>query len=449
MKRLLLAAATILCAAAASEHASAVVPARPENFPLSADEKAKILAAAEAGDTYAQYQMGEINDFWPGETPNYVEAIRWYEKAAHGNYPDDRVQQLKAFIAEHAHLYAEAQTGDAAKLYAFAIHTPHRATGLAGDDSKPHWLFQAAKAGSADAQAEVGELYFRAYYLRRSGQQSYGVETEEMGPPEDVTNPGFWDIPNFKGEADDTDIGNAILWLSKAAGAPGDKGWRAYDLGIAYLVQGPTFDPVKGRFWLGKALTLGPDIPASACQLDFTGSLELLPLADFSRLISVRQAPDYNAAMRCYRSTQPQRREAVWFMGYMYHRGLGTVRNDERAIQLLTDAQKTDYAPEALYELSLLYRDSPSIPHDRVKAYILVSEAINRIAYAPHSSCPGRDIYAEKAGETPAMREDQYHLYLTLSATQKAAADGYLNAEGIWSHSALPPPYPPITMPCV
>ncbi len=186
-----------------------------------------------------------------------------------------------------------------------------------------------------------------------------------------------------------------------------------------------------------------------ACELDFNGKLQL------NAAFNATAPKDYASAFACYASVQAYYPEAAWFMGYMAHRGLGTRRDDAKALLLLTAARKTVYAGRAEQELSLLYTDSDTVPHDPVKAVVLSTEAAYW-ASQPGSSCPWRS-HDQIAAD---MRDEQYDLAATaqkqfrqLNADQKNAVLVQIDQVRIPRGFLLPdpsqpPPSPPMWSPC-
>ena len=434
--------------AATAFPAQAMVPARENEFPMSAEAKARLRAEAESGNFLAREKMGELNSDWAGEVPDYVEAARWFDLAHNPGQAD----YYRGFIAEHARLYQQAQSGDAKALYDFAHHTPHNATGLAGDEPMPHWLLLAAQAGSVDAQSEIGQLYFRAAYVRHTGVHDDAEAAREryLSSWRNITDAAWSGEPlGFDGESAATDLPNAILWLNKAAQAGNAE--AAYALGLSYAVAGPTQDVAKARLWFNRVLEKTPAAPATACLLDFSGQLSMME-DDDGMFIALNDKADYPAALTCYGALQDSNPDAVFMMGYMAHHGLGTPRDDNRALALLGKARHGDDDVEAKYELGRLYLDSKAFPHDPVRAYIFLSEALDDLEKA-NEHCVGLPFPPRHVPPTGSLMstatDEQTALYKTLTKGQRNAADIYLRHEGIASHNPGPPTWPMPLTPCV
>ncbi len=429
--------------------AAAVAPAiaqvrtvQPNEIPLTEQQTSDLRAKAEAGDVHAQDGMGDLYYDWAGVTPNYIEAVRWYAMAAAQNddHATTRLKDISDFTARHAELYATAQSGDGAALYTFAYHQPHQATGLEGDAPTDHWLFMSGHAGYTQAQTDIGQSYFKAYYWRLSRAEQARLKTASPDDGlSDVDGTPLFDSVwlDFEGESLDTDLGNAIQWLDMA----GDQGGAEaeHDLGLAYLIKGPTFDPKKASLWLHKAQAADPSTDVGACELDFTGSLHDMPLdyVNETPLVDYDGPPDYAAALACYDSVKASDSNAGYFLGYMYHHGLGTERDDTRALPFLTAAANTErYGPEAEYDLSRLYRDSSTIPHDPEKAYVALNLALAGYAKgAPTDGCGWSTPSERRQGDAriDAMDEmvfDLATLFRSLTHAQRVAGDAELRAKG-------------------
>ncbi|WP_443750743.1 SEL1-like repeat protein [Asticcacaulis solisilvae] len=432
------AAALIVIAGLSAGPASAVVPALRNQVPMSAEAKAQLRARAEAGDPDAQMDMGLLYSDWYGQAPDYAEAIKWYrmigEKSSLHDGARAQIARLEAFIAEHKRLYGQAQDGDGQHLYAFALHLPHGATGLDGDAPMPHWMLKAAEAGHTGAQLRIGTLYFRAAYVRQSNAHDEVAATRQYEPyPYSATDRAYGGEPiGFDDETPEHDMPNAILWLGKAAGA-GDV-QAQYNLGIAYAARGPTQDVTKAGLWLHRALAAQPSLPLTACVLDFTGRLRLMTTgvdanADPVSMIAVDSRPDYAAAYACYGSARPGHPETAFYLGQMLHRGQGVPRDDNRAMIMLNRARNTIYEPDALYEMSLIYRDSRTIAHDPIRAYILMTRAIAAIRMRVVPSCSPGDAEADRSRRLPEMEADQTALYARLTKSQRLAVRNELKRE--------------------
>jgi len=365
----------------------AFVPAMRNQNPLRPEEKAAIQAGAEAGDHAAQRTLAEINTDWANEKPDYVAALSWYEKAADGseNTEDSaRMNALRQFNADHARLYEKAQGGDSQDLLTFAWHTPHMASGVAGDAPFAHWLLLAARAGSDKAQAQIGYLYLRAYYVRHSGRHNDTEAAREKSLGwkfGDFSRPIKLDEPiGFDDESLQTDISNAIYWLRKAA-ARGDA-LSQYNLGLAYAISGPTRDLEAASLWLHRALFLDPTLPVTACDLDLKGRIIAGPVDESGA------TPDVTAAFRCYNRVTTQHPGTYYVLGYMYHRGIGIGRDDRLALSWLRKAEAAPYwRPAAWHEIALLYGDSRIVGRDPVASVVLLAKS-QRLAYAPVSCGP-------------------------------------------------------------
>ncbi len=431
-------------------------PARENQIRKKPDEIAALRARAEAGDAAAAEEMGELYYDWAGVTPDYVEAAHWFHKAADEGYnpsfrygPSHYLDKIETFTTEHAALYAMAQSGDGKALYDFAQHTPHNATGLTGDAPKEHWFLLSARAGYGPGEAAIGSAYFNAYYRRRWDAVADG--TVVVGQPFGFDFVGYLgedgredDVPlNFEAEASDLDLSNAISWLDKAA--QGGNGWAAHELAMAYAVTGDASpgDPVKARDWLYKAANDNSTYAQEACELAFNGELDRMPIAPSGKpLVHFQTQPDYTMAFDCfsrYRDSYEMgsNDEAPYYLGRMYHRGLGVARDDAKALALLQPVADGygEYHLDAKYELSRIYRDSNTLPHDLEKAYLLLTEASERYGAYPFVNCYVTYSWLlhidHQAAAVAGLRREWADLSRQLAPHRRQALDRALDARGI------------------
>ena len=372
--------------------AGATLPAMPFQIPLAPGARAALESRAQAGDKTAQRALSEINTEWAGERPDYVAALYWYERAKANPAPatddyrfrglsDGDADLLRAFNAEHAALFARAQTGDAKALTDFAWHTPHKASGVAGDDQMAHWILLAARAGDHIAQAQIGYFYYRAFYVR--GDRAYHDATTNAyndaeaarekiyaGALGDVSERLRDDEPlGFDEESATNDVANAIFWFGKAAES-GDTRAR-YNLGLAYAIKGPTRDWVAASRWLHEALYADPTLPVTACDLDLSGDAKAGPEYEGGA------TPQLATAFACYDRVKAHHPGAYYMLGYLLHHGVGVPRDDARARGMLQKAATySDWRPRAMNELSHLYRDSPTLARDKAQAVVWLARAL-------------------------------------------------------------------------
>jgi len=185
--------------------------------------------------------------------------------------------------------------------------------------------------------------------------------------------------------------------------------------------------------WLIKAALDNADGEAmhDTCELAMTGTVTHMPLGTaWQPLVRFQQTPDYDAAFRCFGKYQAKygggwEDEAPFYIGYLYHRGLGTRRDDKRAIELLQPIAdgSGEFRLDAQYELSLIYSDSPTIQHDLEKAYVLLGRAASyygepqvgcfisyrQSLHLAHQRNAAQDLRAELVYLRPRLSRDQQH----------------------------------------
>jgi len=337
----------------------ALEPLPPNARPLSAKEKAQLLANAKSGQSLAQEQMGELYYDWAGVTPDYIEAARWFKLAA--DQGDIRalhyLETISDFTAEHTRLYSVALSGDAKAEYDFGIHQPHGATGLVGDQPTNYWLILAGKQNYVYAQDELGRRYFNDFI------------DHDWQPALSTTN-------------SQTDLENAILWSEKAAN--NDDYSAQYFVAQLYGLAGPTQNLDKLRYWLEQAAAQDkyPIDIELLCNLYFTGSIHThaANYSSYLARIELDGTPNFDKAFQCYQRLTGQYDENIYAyqLGYMYRYGKGTPHNDKKAIEEFTAAEQS---VEAKYELSLIYSEGRLLPRNLVLADTFLTQAIR--AWAP------------------------------------------------------------------
>jgi len=440
-------------------------PLPADKIPMTAAEIAALQTRANAGDVFAAELMGQLYYRWAGMKPDYVKAAQWFHKAADGGdtQAPDFLAKIDAFTAQHAVLYAAAQSGDAKALYDFGQHEPHNATGLEGDAPKEHWFLLSARKGYGPAELAIGTAYFGAYYRRRWEAEDAKRKTARGGEDGDYFGFDYVTVVHrqsdvavgFEGEGPYTDLPNAKDWLEK--GVQAGSAEAEYWLALAYGVEGPDKADMA-RDWLFKSADDGAGIDAAedACELAFTGGMARMPVGS-ARVPIVRfDGPrDYARAFGCYSRQYTSKigvddDVAAFSLGYMYHRGLGVSRDDARALALLQPLADGDgeYHYDADYELSLLYRDSPTIKHDLGKAYLLLAEAAEADNAAPQT-CGGMDYRSirhvrRRSATVAALRRDRDKLFQGFVPARGKALDDVLERRGIYPHPGVRPvPVPP------
>ncbi|MDB4391271.1 sel1 repeat family protein [bacterium] len=137
----------------------------------SCGEEKTVQERAEAGDAEAQYDLGHMYEYGYGKavTADYVEAVKWYRKAANQEYASAQYRLAHKYYhglkvpvdyAQAAELYRKA----AEQGYAPALNDLgamyYLGKGVPKDVVEgAKWYRKAAEQGEAKAQSNLGEMY--------------------------------------------------------------------------------------------------------------------------------------------------------------------------------------------------------------------------------------------------------------------------------------------------
>lgn len=422
-----------------------VAPAVARDLEIVSPEKiAAMKDQALHGDGMMASEVGDV--YFRGESvpADYIEAAKWYAIAkAHDGWDDNG--QIAEFTAEHQRLYTAAKGGDPAALVAFADHSPHNATGLDGDRPAGHWLLEAATKGSLPAAEELGDMYLEAYYRRSHDAARPAGET--IYNSYDGLNFLSLSPLDFDGESLETDLPNAIRWLTAGLdnSGPDDDEMAKIHLAMAYAMPGPTQDLGQTKIWLERAVK-GDWRDENMCAYFMGERVQDYYLGPGNNryLVDFQAAPDYDDALIC--ASGGRFYPGDYYLGYLYHRGLGTARDDVKAKAYLeTAVTNRERLPETRYELSRLYRDSDTVPHDPVMAFVLLRQAVN--SYAINDDrCPGAEVNARMTARGEALdglTAELAALRPTLSADEMAQAQAQLHKVYLADDDLVVPPRQP------
>jgi len=186
----------------------------------------EFLPLALAGGASAQYNLGLMYDTGRGVPQDYVEAAKWYRRAAEQGdtdaqynlgvmyakgkgVPQDYAQALTWF-------YRAAEQGDASAQYNLGLMYAH-GQGMPQDDAQAaQWYRRAAAQGHASAQHNLGVMYAQGQgvpqdyaqavqWFRRAAAQGHASAQGNLGLIYDT------------GKGVPQDYAQAYFWLSLAA----------------------------------------------------------------------------------------------------------------------------------------------------------------------------------------------------------------------------------------
>lgn len=142
-----------------------------------------LLAAAQAGDPAAAYELGVRHIDGRGAAQNLAEAARWLEQAAkHGLAPAqfrlatlyEKGQGVKKNLATARRLYTEAaEKGNAKAMHNLAVMLAEGADGKPDYKAAAEWFRKAAERGVADSQYNLAVLYARGIGVEQNLAESY------------------------------------------------------------------------------------------------------------------------------------------------------------------------------------------------------------------------------------------------------------------------------------
>ncbi len=321
---------------------------RAEDYGL--DKKAfDLYLKAASDDVNAQYKVAKYYErFYKGELNFYTldkeeaiwKAIDWYEKAA-----------------KQEHRYAQYRL--------FQIFS--RGEGVKKDlDKAMNWLKRAAENECAEAQLELGNLYYDDY--SKSDKQ---IDSDEK-------------------------IANVIKWYEKAADNGSNEAYGR--LGICYMMGfGVTKDKGKAeeyfhigadsgdrltQFWLAeyyRGNSEGEENSDKAFEYYKKAALQgfvkaELKLADCYR-DGIGTDQDFKEAFEWYREAAKDKdKEAQNNVGCMYRDGIGTDQDVTKALEWFKESEKQGYAP-AKWNLGIFYQKGMVVEKDLETAYELFLEA--------------------------------------------------------------------------
>ena len=183
-------------------------------------------AVALLGDPEAQMEMGEFYANGDGVVQDYVEAVKWYRKAAEQGYVEAQVTLAYCYYegsgvqqdyAEAVKWYRKAAEKGSAKAQ-FSLGACYEFSLGVGQDytQATKWYRKAAEQGHAEAQGFLGVCYYNALGVARDYHQAaqWYRKAAEQGVDEAQKNMGVC-YANGHGVAQD--YAQAMKWFRMAA----------------------------------------------------------------------------------------------------------------------------------------------------------------------------------------------------------------------------------------
>ena len=189
----------------------------------------KLLNAAIAGDSKAQFRIGRMHFHGKGVNKNYGAAIKWFEKAAMGGHN----------LAQYSMGMMYYDGNGVEKDYKEAIK----------------WFEKAAHLGNGSAQYNMGMMYIKGEGVKQNFEEAFKwiKKSAEQG---NIYAQFSLGLMYSNGDGVKTDYKEARKWMKKAA----EHGYASAqcNLGTMYIVgEGVERNYVEALKWFEKAAALG------------------------------------------------------------------------------------------------------------------------------------------------------------------------------------------------
>lgn len=392
---------------------------------------AEVKAAAEAGDTEAQYDLGQLYQSPLEGEVNLDEAVKWYTKAAEKGYlkaqlalsfihqgmwssddPEDKYTDPEKQIYW---LEKAAAQGNVDAMWTLAGVYSRDNRGIKPDFARAReWYLKAAQNGNTWAYEQLAYFYYKgeltqqdyAEALRLYLLAAEGGNSSAMGTVADMYAEGLGTEP---------DAAEARRWRLKEAYAMVP--FAQDQLGDIYYKgdENVKFNEKQAKSWREMAL----DEPG-------LGAVHMLANY-YEQKVPVKK--DMDEALRWYKlAAQNGHLNTALQLGRMYGMEAdyyGLKRDDAEAAKWYAlGAEKGDMY--AQYALALMYIRGEGVPRDLVQAYVLMAKA-----------------YVNDTYDSLEANVMKYVLRKALPAEMSPAeisrAQKLLEAEGISTHQYLKP----------
>ncbi len=245
------------------EPAKSAASHEQKEHPLSAEQL--YLKAAEEGNSYAMYKLGDAYLKGIGTDKNIEKAIAWIEKAAEvGN--DNAMfelgliyysgQEIERDYSKTLEYFVEsAQAGNKMAMYNVG-RMYHQGSGVEVDGIKAvEWYEKAAQKGTTKAMNQLAQMYYMGDIVKKDCKKAaeYYERSAKMGNLKAMYNLA---VLYHTGVGVEKDIRKAMLWFIKAA-KEGDTD-SMYQLGVLFENGiGIENDLEKALYWYQTAARAG------------------------------------------------------------------------------------------------------------------------------------------------------------------------------------------------
>ena len=419
---------------------------------------------AEAGDADAQYKLGDMYESGYGVVLDYVEAEKWYRRAAEAG--DTHAQEKLEEITEQVSTQRAAEAGDAFAQYKLAGYHLVRGgdendaeavkwfrlaaeqgnafaqgmlgymyadgSGVAQDHAEADkWYRRAvegyrpmAEAGDADAQASLGEMYYKGRGVAQDDAEAvkwYRLAAE-AGNAFAQNNLGDM---YANGVGVEPDYILAYMWKDLAADVYSfmkkDRDKVAKDMTPEQIAEAKAMaEKCRAQNYKncdttstasGTASTAGSTAPAgdsTASATDGTASAtDSTALAgDFQQGYDAYQAEDYATALAIW-TPLAEAGDALpqsW-LGHMYKDGKGVAQDDAEANKWYRLAAEAGDGQARRY-LGLMYENGRGVEPDYILAYMWYNLAADVVSFIKEDRDKvAKDMTPEQIAEAQAMTE--------------------------------------------
>ncbi len=318
--------------------------------------------AANQGYARAQFSIGSMYYFGEGVTKNYTEAVNWFRKAA-----DKGVAEAKCLIGimyyngegvtkdytealKWFHKAAEQEIA-IAQLYIGVMYS--NGQGVTQDYAKAmKWYRKAAEQGDDDAQYRIGVLYSNGQgvtqdyaeamkWFSKAANQGYAKAQYKIG------------LMYFHGDGVTKNYAEAMSLFSKAA----EQGHTAaqYHIGLMYYFgEGATKNYTEAMKWFHKAADQGYAAAQNTIGVMYSNGEGVIQ--------------DHAEALKWYRKAAEQGdAKAQINIGGMYHDGDGVTTDYVEAMKWYRKAANQGDA-NAQYNIGLMYYYGNGVAKDYAEA---------------------------------------------------------------------------------
>lgn len=370
----------------------------------------QVRDAAEMGDVYAAWQMGEavewedLADYMPQTESAREQCLFWYERAADGGIIPAMVKMGKCCQngtyrekdEKEALRWANqcAASGEVWGLFQMGEHYRQEEDWEAAFQ----YDYAAAKQGSSRAMLYLGQMYLNGQGTERDIQAAVQALEEAAARNEAES---FEELGNlfYQDELVERDDEKAFYWYGKAY-ASGIKE-AALPLARLYLRPSDEQDTVRAEKLLREAAGIETDGQASLAlgniyRDGLNGEIDMKQAVSWYEKGASQGNPECMEILGCLyfqgeegvdrdyakafewlnRCEEAGSLQSASKLGYLYMKGEGCTADENKAKELFERAAQTECDGYALYELGFIYERKNESPEDLERAAQCYQKAI-------------------------------------------------------------------------